>query len=152
MACSPCIFVMALGFLILAGITAALPRQPFAAEGSGNACPSGSTMATQQECDMWSKIALSRLGKTAGRALQTGSWGHVPGGCSVESGGDWAAHYNTGSGTASTSYRLICKAGIPCHCLATVGGSSSELRCPVQMSTVMARTNTTTWEKSPSLE
>ena len=28
--------------------------------------------------------------------LVAGTWGHVPLGCSVQSGGDWAAHYNRG--------------------------------------------------------
>jgi hypothetical protein len=32
---------------------------------------------------------------TAKRPLQTGSWAHVPPGCTVQSGADWAAHWNT---------------------------------------------------------
>jgi len=40
--------------------------------------------------------------------LVAGSWGHVPHGCSVQSRGDWAAHYNRGSGRNSGEYTLIC--------------------------------------------
>ena len=40
--------------------------------------------------------ALAQFGSkvTSRRGLQAGSWGHVPPGCSVQSKGDWAAHYN----------------------------------------------------------
>ena len=41
-----------------------------------------------------SKVQASRGG------LVAGSWGHVPPGCTVQSGGDWAAHYNRGSGAS----------------------------------------------------
>ena len=34
---------------------------------------------------------------TAKRSLVTGSWSHVLPGCSVQSGGDWAAHFNSNS-------------------------------------------------------
>ena len=34
------------------------------------------------------KVKVSRSG------LVAGSWNHVPSGCSVQSGGDWAANYN----------------------------------------------------------
>jgi hypothetical protein len=30
--------------------------------------------------------------------LVSGSWGHVPKGCTIQAGGDWAAHWNTYSG------------------------------------------------------
>jgi hypothetical protein len=40
--------------------------------------------------------------------LVSGGWGHVPPGCSVQSGGDWAAHYNTASGTSHLgAYALV---------------------------------------------
>jgi len=52
-------------------------------------------------------------GETMGRTnLQQGSWGHVPGGCSSQSGGDWAAHFNSGTPTsevcAGKMYQLVC--------------------------------------------
>ena len=38
-----------------------------------------------------------------------GSWGQTPPGCSVQSGGDWAGHYNSGTGTNCTkSFTPIC--------------------------------------------
>lgn len=39
--------------------------------------------------------------------LSIGCWGHVIAGCSTQSGGDWAAHYNTCSGS-STGYSSVC--------------------------------------------
>ena len=39
-------------------------------------------------------------------------WGQVPPGCSVQSGGDWAGHYNRGSGANCTQdYTPICLDG-----------------------------------------
>ena len=41
---------------------------------------------------------------TAKRTMQTGSWHWVPPGCSVQSGGDFAAHWNTAGGKNDGSY------------------------------------------------
>ena len=41
--------------------------------------------------------------------LVAGSWGHVPVGCSVQSGDDWAAHFNRrASGSNDGGYSPIC--------------------------------------------
>ena len=56
------------------------------------------TTASEATC---LKASLAEYGAkvTARRKfLSKGSWGHVPPGCTVQSGGDWAAHYNTGTG------------------------------------------------------
>jgi len=57
---------------------------------------------------------------TPGRGMQVGSggscndrsWGSVPRGCSVQSGGDWTAHYKTSGtvqdGCAHNMYQLVC--------------------------------------------
>jgi len=48
-------------------------------------------------------------GTTQGRTiLQVGSYEAVPVGCSVQSGGDWAAHYNRGNGANDGGYTKVC--------------------------------------------
>ncbi len=42
--------------------------------------------------------------------LSSGGWNHVPQGCSVQSGGDWAAHWNTKDGKDDGTYS---KVGVP---------------------------------------
>ena len=43
------------------------------------------------------------------RNLVAGSWGHVPVGCSVQSGGDWAAHFNRrASGSNDGGHSPVC--------------------------------------------
>ena len=43
------------------------------------------------------------------RNLVAGSWGHVPVGCSVQSGGDWIAHFNRrASGSNDGDYSPVC--------------------------------------------
>jgi hypothetical protein len=42
------------------------------------------------------------------KTLVTGSWNDAPNGCSVQSGWDWAAHWNTGSGNNNGSYTPVC--------------------------------------------
>ena len=39
--------------------------------------------------------------------LVAGNWGHVPQGCSVQSGGDWAAHWNDKNGKNNGGYTKI---------------------------------------------
>lgn len=53
---------------------------------------------------------LLPAGATQGRmTLQAGSYGSVPAGCSVQSGGDWAAHYNNNlDGHNNGGYSLVC--------------------------------------------
>ena len=73
--------------------------------------------ATQDACEA---AALSLTSGTPGRSLVVGSggncldgsWGQVPIGCSVQSGGDWAASYktsgDTGKGCIHSMYQLVC--------------------------------------------
>lgn len=70
-------------------------------------CPSGSTAVGQDVCQAAS-LRLLPPGASQGRTLQAGSWGHVPSGCSVQTGGDWAAHFNSGSGNNDGGYSPIC--------------------------------------------
>jgi len=51
----------------------------------------------------------------SGGSCHDGSWGQVPNGCSAQSGGDWAAHFRTGSTESTKSsncvlplYQLVC--------------------------------------------
>lgn len=81
-----------------------------------DSCDYGETVP-KHECE----AAGSILAPNPGRALQVGnggkcldgSWGQVPLGCSVQSGGDRAAHYktsgDTGPGCIHTAYQLICR-------------------------------------------
>ena len=67
------------------------------------------TTASEATC---LKASLAEYGAkvtTRRKFLSKGSWGHVPPGCTVQSGGDWAAHYNTGTGTGrpKSGYSLV---------------------------------------------
>eukprot|EP00237_Pycnococcus_provasolii_P011343 CAMPEP_0198709530 /NCGR_PEP_ID=MMETSP1471-20131121/1766_1 /TAXON_ID=41880 /ORGANISM="Pycnococcus provasolii, Strain RCC733" /LENGTH=331 /DNA_ID=CAMNT_0044468881 /DNA_START=334 /DNA_END=1332 /DNA_ORIENTATION=+ len=53
------------------------------------------TTVSQSQCLSAAKAAHGDKVTAKRPDLQVGSWGHVPSGCSVQSGGDWAAHYNT---------------------------------------------------------
>jgi hypothetical protein len=79
-------------------------------------CDTG-VSAEQSKCQSASDTLLKIMGKSAGRSLQVGSaagcssgWGHVPKGCSMQSGGDFAPHYNSNSGSTCphSAYQLIC--------------------------------------------
>jgi uncharacterized protein (DUF1800 family)/uncharacterized protein (DUF1501 family) len=56
-------------------------------------------------------------GQAQGRTgLAVGSWGHVPFGCSVQSGGDWAAHFNRqNGGSNSGDFSPVCIEAEPNH-------------------------------------
>lgn len=74
-----------------------------------NACPSASA-PTSAACLAAAQSVLP-AGTTQGRTtLVTGSWAYVPPGCSVQSGGDWAAHFNSGTGNNDGSYTPVCMA------------------------------------------
>jgi len=57
--------------------------------------------------------ALLPAGQRQGRQhLVAGNWNHVPPGCSLQSTGDWAAHYNRrASGSNSGGYTPVCSGG-----------------------------------------
>jgi len=69
----------------------------------------GSTSVNEAEC-LEAVRALLPAGQAQGRShLVAGSWGHVPVGCSVQSGGDWAAHFNRrASGSNDGGYSPVC--------------------------------------------
>jgi hypothetical protein len=52
-------------------------------------------ITTFEECDRAGNKYLADIGKTPARPIQTGSWYWVLPKCSVQSGGDWAIHWNT---------------------------------------------------------
>lgn len=66
---------------------------------------------TKDECEA-ANAALMESGKSASRTLVVGGWHHVPPGCSTQSGGDYAAHWNTLSGSKILNdggYTPLCK-------------------------------------------
>jgi len=72
-----------------------------------NFCPGASQTIDEESC---LAAAASIVTETQGRAhLVGGSWKHVPPGCSVQSGGDWATHFNRNStGNNDGTYSLVC--------------------------------------------
>lgn len=52
-------------------------------------------ITTKEDCNQAGMHYLQATGHTPGRPIQVGSWGWVKPGCSVQSGGDWAIHWNT---------------------------------------------------------
>ena len=95
-----------------------------------NACGDGSRSPLVTECADAAAAILESLGKTAGRDVQIGdgtdgdrmSWGGVPPGCSIQSRGDWAPHFNMGSGSNNGYYSMICTGVID----GSTAGSSAE--------------------------
>jgi len=74
---------------------------------ASNTCDTQSV--SEAECREWSQVLLPEGQAQGRRHLVAGSWGHVPPGCSVQSGGDWAAHYNRrGSGNNHGGYTPVC--------------------------------------------
>ena len=81
-----------------------------------SSCDYGATVP-EDECE----AAGRSLWPSPRRNLQTGSggtcladgWGQVPLGCSVQSGGDGAAHYktsgDTGKGCIANLFQLVCR-------------------------------------------
>lgn len=67
------------------------------------------SMPSQTDCLEHATKALTAAGKTARRGLQVGNWGHLPWGCSVQSGGDWSPHYNRKDSTRNDGgYSPVC--------------------------------------------
>jgi hypothetical protein len=86
-------------------------------EAGSNDCPQGYESVSEGECQATAESLLP-IEETMGRSLQvgngdgqsSGSWGGVPPrACSVQSGGDWAPHFNTGGGSNAGIYSLVCK-------------------------------------------
>jgi deleted-in-malignant-brain-tumors protein 1 len=90
----------------------ATPAYRYGDIGSGNTCPTSDV--SEAEC-LAAVQSLLPAGTSQGRTtLVAGSWGWVPPGCSVQShfthgrDGDWAAHYNRGSGSNDGGYTKVC--------------------------------------------
>jgi hypothetical protein len=73
------------------------------------------TVTTHDECEAAVKSIAKVAGRTPARGMVVGNWWHVPRGCSSQAGGDWTAHFNTGSGSAPhwTDYRTVCTSTTP---------------------------------------
>merc|ERR1712151_678141 len=111
-------------------------------------CTSGEPIS-ETECLGAVKQMATAHGATLGRnTLQEGSggtcldgaWGQVPGTCSTQSGGDWAAHFKSGAptqdGCVGQLYQLVCSGKAKEYHLAppgaaqcTSGESISETEC-----------------------
>merc|ERR1719277_18220 len=58
---------------------------------------------------------LKDMQKTPGRDFYSGSWNHVPPGCSIQKGFDWTVHYNKNStGTNNGRFSMICSDAQAC--------------------------------------
>ena len=71
---------------------------------TGNADPSQTTTSVTKDTCLAAAVKEFGDKVTAKRTMQTGSWHWVPSGCSVQSGGDFAAHWNTAGGKNDGSY------------------------------------------------
>lgn len=85
---------------------------PSCAGQAGCYCPSGKTSAmvvTQADCfDAAKAMFGSKVTASRGSLVGPASWSWVLPGCSVQSGGDWAVHYNQHSvGTNDGSYTQV---------------------------------------------
>lgn len=80
------------------------------ANAGDNQCDSGSSM-DQAACLISAQRVLPHMKSQTRKTLVVGGFAHVPPGCSMESGGDWAAHYNTEAGaTNNGNYSMVCSA------------------------------------------
>merc|ERR1719223_752214 len=93
----------------------------------GNSCPG--LDVSEEDC-LEAVQALLPVGQQQGRSvLQSGSWGWVPPGCSVQShwthgqAGDWAAHYNRNpDGRNDGGYTPLCEISSSDDCPSGMGG------------------------------
>lgn len=60
------------------------------------------TVLSAVDCDKAGTNYRAYYNKTTPRMMQSGSWNDIKPGCSVQSGGDWATHWNTNSAGADT--------------------------------------------------
>ncbi|ALH23204.1 hypothetical protein ceV_298 [Chrysochromulina ericina virus CeV-01B] len=103
-----------------------IPEWHLAPAGS-TTCDSG-TNASSGECEAIVKSLATKNKRVPGRSMQFASgfelvepcgdgrtgWGNVPLGCSAQTGGDWAAHYKTGSVNCNSGiYQLVCSGKAP---------------------------------------
>ena len=78
-------------------------------------CPDKTEPVSQEDCELAARAVLRGINATQGRTnfLVSGKagWDYIPAGCSVQSGGDFATHFNLGSSTTDTDglHSLVCK-------------------------------------------
>jgi len=81
-----------------------------------DACPASAVPVSQADC-LAAAISVLPAGTAMGRAtLQVGSWEGRPQGCTVQSGGDWAAHFNTALSANTGGYTPVCSAYAEARC------------------------------------
>ena len=75
-------------------------------------CPPGSEITEAKDCThaLGFAEALS-ITLEARNTLVSGSWDHVPSGCSYQAVGDQAFHFNENNGNNDGTYYMICKQG-----------------------------------------
>ena len=79
-------------------------------------CPVNTTLVPQSECQVAARSVLP-TGVEQGRknflVSSAAGWSYAPSGCSVQSGGDWATHFNYANsstdGNDNNLHRLVCK-------------------------------------------
>jgi len=90
---------------------------------------------TQLAANTGASLGRAALQQGSGGGCLDGSWGQVPGGCSAQSGGDWAAHYKSGSALGddciSAGYQLVCTGALDFH-LAPGGAATCDHGTPLQ--------------------
>lgn len=62
----------------------------------------------EEACEAAGEEILGWLGQTALRPFKSGSWNHVPSGCSIQSGNDWTVHFNSYAGWNTGLYSRVC--------------------------------------------
>ena len=88
----------------------------FLALPGAHACNNGIPVP-KSDCENAGKLLAPNPGRTlqvgSGGTCLDGGWGSVPKGCSVQTGGDRAAHFkthgDTGHGCIDSGYQLVCK-------------------------------------------
>lgn len=88
------------------------PLASLASQGA-NECPAGSGLSSpsEEQCLAAAHDLLPSFLSPGRDDLVSGSWGNVPPGCSVQTGGDWAAHWNSNSeGANDGRYSVLCQA------------------------------------------
>jgi hypothetical protein len=83
-------------------------------EAGATSCEGVGEELTQAECEHAGALLTAAAGNAQGRSLVSGSWSHVPSGCTVQSTGDWASHFNRLTNSAASradEYTPVCRQG-----------------------------------------
>jgi hypothetical protein len=99
----------------VAGVAAPITRGTMLGPKGVNRCPFGSSPTTKAACQTQGREMVANIGQKMGRSnTQQGHWTNAPPGCSVESGGDWAVHWNTNTGDSANNngdFSPVCDTG-----------------------------------------